>query len=230
MSLGPTVVPFNASSTGPVTAPRYRLVYFNAQGKGEVIRYLFALAHEPFIDQRVPESAGASSRPTFDALKGGLPFGQLPVLQVDGEGGPLLAQSRAIERFLARRFRLMGGSDVEEQLVDSVIEALRDLTQSYARSRADAEAQTQFRTQTLPTFLQQLTRLAQRSSSAAGQKTLVGHSLTLADIAVYQIFSVATPDSVAVNQVIDGYPLIRAVITHVANQPEIQKWIAARPA
>jgi len=205
-------------------APKYHLTYFNSQGKAEVSRLIFALAHEPFIDERVPKSA------SFVALKESLPFGQLPVLQIDGEGGPVLAQSRAIERFLARRFHLMGSGDVEEQQVDSVVEAVRDLTQAYSRSREDAASQKTFLSQTLPTFLQQLNQLAQRCSTSTAQDTLVGDSLTLADLAVYQVLTTPTPDQAAINGLIDTFPLIRASISRVANQPEIREWIASRPA
>ena len=229
MSLLSDVVSIGASSTS-AAPPKYRLTYFHSQGRGEVIRLLFALAHEAFVDERLTESSSASSRPVFDALKGSLPFGQLPVLRIDGEGGPVLAQSHAIERFLARRFGLMGGSEVEEQVVDSVTEAVRDLTQAYAGSRADAAAQQRFLAHTLPAFLEQLHRLAQRSNRGSAHNTLVGGTLTLADVVVYHIFSVPTPDQPAMQRLIDGYPLIKAAIAHVAERPEIREWIATRPA
>ena len=226
--------PSNAASLPPPSAeagtPKYRLMYFDTQGRGEVIRYLFAMAHEPFVDDRVPKTADGTSRPTFTSLQAGLPFGLLPVLQVDGEAGTLLAESRAIERFLARRFGLMGGSDVQQQQVDSVTEAVRDLTQAYSRCRGDAATMADFLSTTLTTFLQQLEALAKRCSTSAGHNTLVGDSVTLADLVVYQIFTTPTPDQPAVSKVVDGFPLIGAVIAHVADQPEIRQWIAARPA
>ena len=205
-------------------------MYFNSQGRAEVSRLLFALARQPYVDDRSAESAKAASRPIFDSLKPTLPFGQLPVLQLEGEGGPLLAQSRAIERFLARRFGLMGGSDVEEQQVDSVTEAVRDLTQAYASSRDQPDAQDRFLSLTLPSFLHGLTRLAERCSTSSARNTLVGASLTLADVVLYQVLTTPTPDQPAVSKLIDGFPPIRAVIANVANQPEMRDWVATRPA
>ena len=111
MSLPPTS---GVSTSSAASAePQYRLVYFNSQGKAEVSRYLFALARQHFVDERISEPASAASRPGFDNIKDSLPFGQLPALQLNGAAGPMLAQSRAIERFLARRFGLVGSSDVE---------------------------------------------------------------------------------------------------------------------
>ena len=228
MSLSSPTTPLNGTSDG-VTSPKYRLVYFHTQGRAEVCRYMFALAHQPFVDERIPEPANATTRPTFDALKPSLPFGQLPVLYIDGgkDGSIVLAQSHAIERFLARRFELMGHSDVEQQLVDSVMEALTDLSLAYRRSRQDEATRTGFLSQTVPTFLQQLDRLAQRHGSHC---TLVGESLTLADVLVYHNFSIPIAEQPAMNQLVDGFPRIRAAITHVAERPEIRRWVATRPA
>ena len=233
----PSPAASSSASLLSTTAPDYRLVYFNSQGKAEVIRYLFALARQPFVDERITKSTGATSQLTFDSVKDSLPFGQLPVLFISG--GPSsaptvaaapLAQSRAIERFLARRFGLMGGSDVEEQQVDSVVEAVRDLTTSFAASRVDAASQQRFLDHTLPRFLQQLERLAERCSSSSTRDTLVGDKLTLADVAVYQVFSVPTPEQSAMQKLITGFPIIQGAIANVANRPEIREWVAKRPA
>ena len=74
MSLASTSV---SGSAAPADA-KYRLLYFNSQGKAEVSRYLFALAHQPFIDDRIPKITTADSCTTFGSLKEDLPFEQLP--------------------------------------------------------------------------------------------------------------------------------------------------------
>ena len=66
--------------------------------------------------------------------------------------------------------------------MDSVVEAARDLGQAYGRSRSDTASQQGCLAQTLPAFLQQLERLAQRCSTSEAHNTLVGKSLTLADV------------------------------------------------
>lgn len=48
---------------------------------------------------------------------------QVPLLETEGV---VIAQSRAIERFLAKRFGFFGKNDVEAALIDSVSEELAD--------------------------------------------------------------------------------------------------------
>lgn len=59
-------------------------------------------------------------------LKPEMPFGQLPVLEIDGQR---LAQSHSIVRFLARQYGLAGKSAFEEALVDSITDQYKDFFQ-----------------------------------------------------------------------------------------------------
>ena len=72
---------------------RYRLVYFDSPGRGEITRMLFTLVGSAdFEDKRV-------SRDQWESLKPTSPLKELPYLEVDGF---IVAQSHAIERFVAR--------------------------------------------------------------------------------------------------------------------------------
>lgn len=53
-----------------------------------------------------------------------MPFGQVPVLEVDGK---LLAQSYAIARYLARQNGLAGQGDWEQAQVDMYADCIKDL-------------------------------------------------------------------------------------------------------
>lgn len=53
-----------------------------------------------------------------------MPFGQVPVLEVDGK---LLAQSGAICRYLALQVGLAGKSEWDQAQVDMYADAVRDL-------------------------------------------------------------------------------------------------------
>ena len=50
-------------------------------------------------------------------------FGQLPVLEVDGKE---LAQSMAIARFLARRYKVAGKNELEEAEADMIVDCISD--------------------------------------------------------------------------------------------------------
>uniref|UniRef100_F1LBG7 Glutathione S-transferase 1 n=1 Tax=Ascaris suum TaxID=6253 RepID=F1LBG7_ASCSU len=73
---------------------QYKLTYFNIRGLGEGARLIFHQAGVEFEDNRL-------SREDWPSLKPSTPFGQLPLLEVDGE---VLAQSTAIFRYLGRKF------------------------------------------------------------------------------------------------------------------------------
>lgn len=58
----------------------------------------------------------------------GMPMGQMPVLEVDGEKLP---QSGAIARYLARKFNLAGKTEMEMYRSDVYIETLEDLGRKF---------------------------------------------------------------------------------------------------
>lgn len=53
-----------------------------------------------------------------------MPFGQMPVLEVDGER---LTQSKSICRYLAKKFNLYGSNDLEAEKIDATADAIDDL-------------------------------------------------------------------------------------------------------
>ena len=55
----------------------------------------------------------------------GMPFGQVPVLEVDGS--KMLAQSHTIARFLARQHGLAGQDEWEQSRADMYVDCIYDL-------------------------------------------------------------------------------------------------------
>ena len=82
-------------------APQIVLRYFSVRGRAEVARWILSYAGQEYVDERI--EAGPHSQ--WKELKGKTPFGQLPILEVDGK---VLAQSRAIARYLAHMYDLAG--------------------------------------------------------------------------------------------------------------------------
>ena len=62
-----------------------------------------------------------------------LSLNKLPYLEVDGVTFP---QSKAIERFLARRFNMMGENELDAARIDSICECVRDFKDMYQKVRA----------------------------------------------------------------------------------------------
>ena len=96
----------------------YKLSYFNVRGRAETARMLLKAAGQQFEDYRYPFvlKDGKPISPEWDADKSKYIYEKLPVLEVDG-GKYTIAQSKAIERFLARRFNMFGGNDGEGALI-----------------------------------------------------------------------------------------------------------------
>ena len=75
----------------------YKLTYFNNKGRAEPTRLMFARAKQIFVDERLNDEE-------FAAIKhNGAPQGKLPFLIFNDK---VIPQSRAIERFVARKFGL----------------------------------------------------------------------------------------------------------------------------
>merc|ERR1712080_627294 len=90
--------------------PMVKLLYFDVQGKGELIRLLLSAGNIDFEDFRFSFQDWPKHKPST-------PFGQAPVLYWDGEELP---QSMAIARFVARKVGMAGNSDMEFAQADSV--------------------------------------------------------------------------------------------------------------
>ena len=75
---------------------KYRLVYFDFKGKGELARLIFAAARQDYEDIRYEYSTTSEK---WLKYKPQMPFGRLPVLEIIDDDGKVvhrLAQSVAI--------------------------------------------------------------------------------------------------------------------------------------
>lgn len=100
--------------------PKLKLYYFDIKGKGEPIRLLAAYSGLELEDYRF------EGRDHFMKLKedGTLPFGQVPLLEVDGKDK--LPQSAAILRYLSRIAGLYPEDPIQAARVDAALDAETD--------------------------------------------------------------------------------------------------------
>ena len=129
-----------------------KLCYFNGRGLAETSRLLFAINSEEYEDFRYPLevidfSKHEMVKEEFDKDKadGKLvhSLNKLPYLEVDGV---IIPQSKTIERFLARRFNMMGETDVQGAQIDSICECVRDFKDLYQKVRSLPEDENIFST------------------------------------------------------------------------------------
>ena len=74
------------------------------------------------------------------SLRPSLPYGQLPILEYNGE---VLCQSITIARFLAKQFGLAGDTSLESAQADEVVDSITDIfdvvAQAIRKSRTVSE-------------------------------------------------------------------------------------------
>jgi glutathione S-transferase len=201
-------------------APNYKLVYFDARGRAEPTRWIFAYAGIKYDDHRI-------NRPDWPALKASTPFGQVPYLEVDGKALP---QSLTIARYVARQHGLAGKDDWEaaqaDAVVDYVQDALKPLAALYGEQdeKKKAAIKEAFIKEGVQPYLQGLERKLKENPS--GQNFLVGASPTWADF----VAAVALDNLVGMdNTVLDKYPLLKAHNNGVHELKGIKEWLAKRP-
>ena len=102
-----TLTPPPALHRAPYSKTTATLYYFGGRGLADQVRWMLAYSDVSYT-QRV-----VGTRQRFLDLRssGQLPFGQLPLLQIDGVE---IVQSQAIVRYLARRANLTGKDAREE--------------------------------------------------------------------------------------------------------------------
>jgi glutathione S-transferase len=108
------------------------------------------------------------------------------VLYVDGKAA--IAQSRSIERFLAKQFGLAGTTDVQAAQMDMWTEHIRDVQDKYQKAKNSKDAESsdpvaKWMTDDLPGLLAKLDKVAALTSTTPG--CAVGDSLTLADVKLW---------------------------------------------
>ncbi|KAH9495855.1 Glutathione S-transferase 1 [Bulinus truncatus] len=199
-------------------AKSIKVIYFDLTGRAEILRLLLTYAGKEFEDVRLARDKWPEVKPTT-------PFGQLPVLEIDGKQK---AQSIALAAYLAREFGLYGKSNLDALAIDTVVQLGEDLIQSYARSFRESdpvkkeEIIKEVKTDVGPKFLGFFEKLLQES----GTGFFVGDSITLADIVLFDIATGFLKSTV--EDSIDKFPLVKKLLETVGENERIKKYVSER--
>ena len=199
-------------------APTYKLTYFPVKALGEPIRFLLSYGKLEFEDFRF-------ERENWPDLKPSMPFGQTPVLEINGVKAH---QSIAISRYLAKQVKLTGANDLEDLEIDAIVDTINDLRNKiaiYSYEADEAIKETRKKPlfeETLPFYLPRLEAIAKSNNGhlAAGK-------LTWADI-----YFVALLDYLSFmvgKKLIADCPTLLKLEEKVLNLPGIKEWVAKRP-
>ncbi|EGT49305.1 hypothetical protein CAEBREN_30187 [Caenorhabditis brenneri] len=159
----------------------YKLSYFSVRGAGEIARQIFVYAGEEFEDNRI-------SKGEWSAIEPNTPFGQVPILEVDGK---VFAQSHAISRYLARQFGINRKSAWEEAQVNAIANQFKDYlneVRPYFMVKvgfAEGDVEALAKDVLLPGFKKNYGFFAKFLKSL-GSGYLVGDSLTWVDLLIAQ--------------------------------------------
>uniref|UniRef100_A0A0N5B0A5 glutathione transferase n=1 Tax=Syphacia muris TaxID=451379 RepID=A0A0N5B0A5_9BILA len=200
----------------------YKLTYFDFRWFGEGARLLFHYAGVPFEDERIQVDQ-------WPALKPKMPFGQLPVLTVDGK---VIAQSGAICRYLAREFDLVPKNPVDDALVDSIYDAHKDfLLQSkpyfmVVTGFTKGDKEKLFKGVLLPArdlYFPCINNYLSMSDSIH----LIDKQLSWVDIVIAD--NLCDIEEI-VPTIFDGYPELKKFADKIHSIPQLQKYLKERPA
>ncbi|CAF1468381.1 unnamed protein product [Adineta ricciae] len=199
--------------------PTYKLYYFNARGRAEIARLIFAAAGETFEDVRY-------EREEWPSHKSEMPLGQMPVLDVDGVKLP---QSMAIARFLSKQFQLAGKDNLEQAKVDAIVDTSIDLATKYIPIHMQQdeskkkEELNKFFADELPKHLKNFETLGKLYSN--GGQFFVGNYLTFADLEVYDMlgYIIKVDDNI-----LQPYPWLERNRQLVEKNPKIAEYLNNR--
>ncbi|EDV25614.1 S-crystallin 4 [Trichoplax sp. H2] len=200
--------------------PSYKLSYFNLRGRGEIIRYLFAVAGVAYEDNRITSEEWGKMK-----ADGKTPFGQLPILEVDDK---VLCQSNAIAAYLAREFDLAGKTNMDQYRISAIQAAVGDLMTKFVEIHFEkdetikAKKQKTLSEEFLPVWLVAVEKIYQEG----GTSFFAGDSITLGDL----YFFFAGESLKGVNeQVFKSCPGLDGLYNRIANNSELKAWREKRP-
>jgi len=196
------------------TSDKWILSYFPVYGRGEAIRLAFAFAKVPLEEVVVT----GAQMPELKAA-GKLPFGQLPILEYNGE---VLAQSIAILRFVCQKFGLYPTDPKQAYVVEAVVDQRQDLwakvlkihfTQDEAEKKKGWE---DFYTGDLVTNFKLIEAFYIKHTSGNGY--FVGDKMSMADIAFIDFYTnfITHPDRKEAGQ------------KAIEQVPELKKYLETR--
>uniref|UniRef100_A0A7S1WUL4 Glutathione transferase n=1 Tax=Alexandrium catenella TaxID=2925 RepID=A0A7S1WUL4_ALECA len=220
----------------PMAEAKPKLTYFRAKGRAELTRLIFAAGAVAYEDDRVAHDEMKRRK-----AAGELPFGQFPVLTVDGRS---FAQSYSIAKYAAKVAGLMPADPLVALEVESIVDATDDVRTKFVPIRympISAEERlgkyADFFSTTLPPWLERFDRLLAKGGQGG---FFVGGGLTLADLAIFNMCDYLTNPSCEVQaaspahaemgaKCLEPHAALKAHAEMVAALPRVAEWLARRP-
>lgn len=201
----------------------YTLTYFDIDGgRGDPIRLAFHIAGLAFEDKRIGFEQFAEIKPT-------LPFGVIPVLDVDGHA---ITQSNAILRYIGKHAGLYPSDPIQALYCDEAMDALEDTTHFVVQTfglegEALKRAREELAAGKLSTYLSGLEKLLLRG----GGEFFADGRLTVADLKVFvqtRALRAGNLDYLPSDLVDRVAPQLVSHMARIADDPDVKRYYAKR--
>ncbi|KAJ2940405.1 hypothetical protein O0L34_g84 [Tuta absoluta] len=199
--------------------PKVVFTYFPSKALGEGPRMLLAYGGQEFEDRRIqPEQ--------WPELKPQMPFGQMPVLEIDGKQ---YAQSLAIARYLGRKYGLNGANIEEDFEIDQNVEFLNDIRAKAATVQYEPDAELKakkhedFSKNVYPALLAKLDQIIKKNNGHLACGKLTWGDFVFAGMYDYLRMMLQMPDLDA------KYPSFKKLQNNVLNLPKVKEYVAKAP-
>lgn len=200
---------------------KLKVTYFKfSGGRGEEVRLALVLAGVDFEDNRI-------SHDTFGKLKPDLPYGSLPVLEVENHGA--FGQSNTILRLIGSQHGLHPSDPFEAARHDALMDAVEDLRHAIIPTNhiEDAAEKKAARRKLAAGFVPQWGRFIDRQIGAG--PFVGGAEPSVADIKLYMVdrwIGGGGVDDIP-PEIFDPFPKLKGVGRGIAAHPAVQAWYAA---
>jgi len=196
--------------------PSYKLSYFDAYGRAEMARLLFAAAKVEYEDERY------SFEEWKESYKQTTPFGYCPVLYIDGTP---LCESGAIMRYLAVEFGFNGSNSLQAAYIEMIAGALSDMFSKLPFFEKDEKLKEEksravYKDHILPLLEKMEKKFTERKSDF-----LIGDKMSYADIKLMQNFIMAQRYDASL---LTPFPNLVALKERVAETDGLKQYLAER--
>ncbi|KAL1139717.1 hypothetical protein AAG570_006695 [Ranatra chinensis] len=198
--------------------PTYKLTYFNFMGLAEPIRLILKYMGQEFEDVRIERS-------DWPQVKEAMPFGKVPVLEIDGKK---IHQSTAICRYLGKQAGIAGKNDKESLEIDMIVDTFQDFRMEIVKlmQEQDPEAKEKKKEtlikETVPYYLAKFDEVIKNNGGH-----LVNGSLSWGDIYIISLTDSMT--GILKTDIVTNYPNIQELKKKVFSIPKIKAWVDKRP-
>ncbi|KAJ8675480.1 hypothetical protein QAD02_011266 [Eretmocerus hayati] len=197
--------------------PAYKLTYFNITGLGEPIRFLLSYGGADYEDKRIEFEE-------WPQYKHKMPMEQVPIFEIDGK---VFHQTRAISRYLAKKFNLYGSDDLQAIEIDATIDDIEDCRLFISRFFREEDPaikakQKAIAYEKIPFYLGKFEEQVKKNGGY-----FVGNKLSWADIHFTAIIELCS--NILEKDQIQEFPALKKLTETVRSSPKIKAYIEKRP-